>query len=146
MTSERHEIGIGLVAHDRMKQDLADWLRQRADALLAWRVYATGTTASVLKACGTAVRIEALRSGPLGGDQQLGSLIAEGHLKALIFFADPMTPMPHDVDIRALLRLSTLYDIPLAVNRATADLLISNPDFAAYCAKPARGPGTMPAT
>jgi methylglyoxal synthase len=127
------ELAIGMVAHDRSKRDLATWLVAQQRVLAAWTIYATGTTASVLKACGTSIRITGLRSGPFGGDQQLGGMIAERKLHALVFFTDPMTPMPHDVDIRALLRLSTLYNIPVAVNRATADLMVANQNFERFC-------------
>ena len=83
----------------------------------------------MLKEANPTLDIQAMKSGPLGGDQQLGGMIADGNLQMLIFFQDPMTPQPHDVDVKALIRLSTVYDVPLACNRASADFLISSPLF-----------------
>lgn len=120
---------IGMVAHDQMKPILATWACEHADILVRNTIVATGSTSKYLSSVIPELQITALRSGPLGGDQQLGGMIAEGHLDALFFFQDPMTPQPHDVDVKALVRLSTLYDIPFASNPATAELLITNPQF-----------------
>lgn len=115
---------IALVAHDAKKKDLLDWVTKHIDKLRGNEFYATGTTGKMLSA--VLGDIHCLKSGPLGGDQQLGSLISEGKIDYLIFFWDPMTSQPHDVDVKALLRLSVLYDIPSASNRATADFMISS--------------------
>lgn len=115
---------IGLVAHDDKKDDLVDWARAKKRKLSRHQLWATGTTGGRL-AEGTGLPIKRLKSGPLGGDAQLGALIAEGKLDALIFFQDPLTAMPHDVDIKSLMRLATLYDIPFATNRATADAVLA---------------------
>lgn len=115
---------IGLVAHDKKKPDLVDWVARNIERLRPHRLCATGTTgAQIVKA--TKLEIELLKSGPLGGDAQLGARIAEGGLDALIFFQDPLTAMPHDVDVKALTRLATLYDVLLAVNRPTADAVLA---------------------
>ncbi|MDV7341763.1 methylglyoxal synthase [Terasakiella sp. A23] len=123
-------LNVGLVAHDATKAMLAEWVAQNRDGLHTHRLYATGTTARVLAKANPELDITALKSGPFGGDQQLGALICEGRLDALIFFQDPMTAQPHDVDVKALVRMSTLYDVPLACNTATADLIITSPGFA----------------
>ena len=115
---------IALVAHDAKKKDLLEWVTKHVDKLRGNEYYATGTTGKLLS---TALDgIHCLKSGPLGGDQQLGSLISEGKIDYLIFFWDPMTSQPHDVDVKALLRLSVLYDIPTACNRASADFMVSS--------------------
>ena len=121
---------IGLVAHDARKAHLVDWIRQHREVLSEHELWATGTTGREIQA-GTGLRIERLKSGPLGGDAQLGAMIAEGRLDVLIFFSDPLSALPHDVDVKALIRLSTLYNIALACNRTTADFLIGSPLFAA---------------
>jgi len=119
---------IALVAHDQRKADLLSWVKYNADILSQHELYATGTTGTVIsKAC--SVDIHRLKSGPLGGDQQLGAMIANGELDILIFLWDPMTPQPHDVDMKALLRMSVLYNIPVACNRSTADFIISSTLF-----------------
>ncbi|HSO18281.1 MAG TPA: methylglyoxal synthase [Desulfosarcina sp.] len=119
---------IALVAHDERKPDLLSWAEANADVLHCHRLYATGTTGRMLvDRCGLSVA--RMKSGPLGGDQMLGAMIATGKLDVLIFFWDPMSAQPHDVDVKALLRLSVLYNIPTACNRATADFLISSPIF-----------------
>lgn len=120
---------IGLVAHDAMKAALLDWVTRNKFFLEKHSFCATGTTWKVLTDVHNDMNIERLKSGPMGGDQQLGARICEGKLNVLIFFQDPLTAQPHDVDVKALVRMSTLYDIPLACNPATADLIITNSTF-----------------
>ena len=119
---------IALVAHDERKADLLAWVSRNTAMLARHHLFATGTTGKLLiDQCG--LRITRLKSGPLGGDQMLGAMIANQALDVLIFFWDPMSAQPHDVDVKALLRMSVLYNILTACNRATADFLISNPSF-----------------
>ena len=116
---------IALVAHDQRKQDLLEWVRHNARTLSRHTLFATGTTGKVIRdSCN--LQIKLLKSGPLGGDQQLGAMIANEELDVLIFFWDPMSAQPHDVDVKALLRMSVLYNVAVACNRATADFLISS--------------------
>ncbi|WP_127144210.1 methylglyoxal synthase [Pelagibacterium montanilacus] len=115
---------IGLVAHDDMKDAMVAFATAHRDRLAAFALVGTGTTGARV-AQGTGLEITCLKSGPLGGDAQLGSMICEGQLDALIFLIDPMSAMPHDVDIKALVRLATLYDIPLACNKATAEAVLA---------------------
>ncbi len=125
---------IALVAHDNRKKDLIEWVRWNAKILLKHSLVCTGTTGRLIEEALQEYsekplknQIRKLKSGPLGGDQQLGALITEGEIDALIFFWDPMQPQPHDVDVKALLRITVVYNIPIACNRATADFLISSP-------------------
>jgi methylglyoxal synthase len=117
---------IALVAHDNKKRDLLDWARYNRGSLSQHDVYATGTTARLLEA---EVGIQAVRlqSGPLGGDQQVGAKISEGQIDFLIFFWDPLEPLPHDPDVKALLRIAVVWNIPVACNRASADFMFSSP-------------------
>ena len=116
---------IALIAHDEKKDAMAEFARRNEAALRRCRIYATGTTGGrVLDAC-PALSVTRLKSGPHGGDQQIGALIATGEVDMLIFFVDPLTAMPHDVDVKALTRLATLYNIPFAVNHATADAVLA---------------------
>jgi methylglyoxal synthase len=117
-------LGIGLIAHDRKKPDLAAWVTRNIEVLATHRLVATATTGSVLKQSHPDVAVEVVKSGPLGGDQQIGAMIAEGKLDVLIFFPDPLAAMPHDVDVKALLRLVLVYDIPAAFSSKTADALV----------------------
>jgi methylglyoxal synthase len=117
-------LAVALVAHDAKKAAMADFAAEHEPALSRFDLYATGTTgARVMERC-PSLSITRLKSGPLGGDQQVGALIAEGRIGALIFLVDPLSPHPHDVDVKALTRLALVYDIPLALNRATAERLI----------------------
>lgn len=116
---------LAVVAHDQMKPRMRDWAKAHEKLLEGYRLYATGTTGGIIGAACPGLKIKRLKSGPLGGDQQIGALIAEKKVEALIFFIDPMTALPHDVDVKALIRLSILYDIPFACNEATASLLIT---------------------
>jgi methylglyoxal synthase len=132
---EKHK-RIALVAHDNRKVDLVEWVEYNYGTLLDHQLICTGTTGRMVE---EAIRAKAghkipgdfsvtrLKSGPLGGDQQLGALIADGQIDVIIFFWDPMSPHPHDVDVKALLRIAVLYNIPMACNRATADFMISSP-------------------
>jgi methylglyoxal synthase len=119
---------IGLVAHDRCKEDLLAWVAYNQEVLRQHDLSATGTTGALVAGC-TGLPVTRYRSGPLGGDQQIGARIAEGELDVLVFFWDPLEPQPHDPDVKALLRLAVLYNIPTACNRATADFLVAAPLF-----------------
>lgn len=116
---------IALVAHDACKKDLMEWVRFNQGTLSKHVLYGTGTTGKLI-AQETGMEVRRYQSGPLGGDQQIGAKIAEGEIDFLIFFWDPLTPAPHDPDVKALLRLAVLYNIPTACNRATADFLIAS--------------------
>jgi methylglyoxal synthase len=112
------------VAHDAKKADMADFVARHVAEMRRFDLCATGTTGTrVMERCPD-LSVSLLKSGPLGGDQQVGAGIAEGRIDALIFFVDPLSPHPHDVDVKALTRLALVYDIPMALNRATAELLI----------------------
>ncbi|HEX9652824.1 MAG TPA: methylglyoxal synthase, partial [bacterium] len=135
MTKEKN---IALVAHDNRKKDLIEWVEWNYEILSQHKLICTGTTGQMIervlstrmereKATTKPKSIIKLKSGPLGGDQQLGALITEGKVDILIFFWDPMEPHPHDVDVKALLRISVVYNIPIACNRSSADFIISSP-------------------
>ena len=117
---------LALIAHDARKDELVAFVQERAGMLADAAIVCTGTTGGRIEQACPALRIERVKSGPLGGDQQIGARIAEGRIWAVIFFVDPLTPMPHDVDVKALTRLASLYDIPLALNPSTAALVLDS--------------------
>ena len=129
---------IALVAHDNRKKDLVEWVEWNYENLIKHHLICTGTTGSLVDEAirkkldlmdTRSYQITKLKSGPLGGDQQLGAMICEGEIDMMIFLWDPMEPQPHDVDVKALLRIAVLYNLPIANNRSTADFLISSPLF-----------------
>ena len=122
MTKKR----IALIAHDNKKRELIEWSKYNRNIMAENLIYATGTTGKMLER-ELEIDVTCLKSGPLGGDQQIGALIAEGNVDILIFFWDPLEPLPHDPDIKALLRLAVVWNIPFACNRTTADFLFSSP-------------------
>jgi len=128
---------IGVVAHDNRKKDMVEWVEWNWEELVQNDLICTGTTGGLIEAALkkkiqenggklTQLNITKLKSGPLGGDQQLGAQISEGKIDMLFFLWDPMQPQPHDVDVKALLRISVMYNIPIAMNRSTADYIISS--------------------
>jgi len=125
---------IALVAHDNRKKDLIEWIEWNYTSLIEHKLICTGTTGKLVEQAlkkklekdDIDLHITKLKSGPLGGDQQLGAMIAEGKVDLIIFLWDPMEPQPHDVDVKALLRIAVLYNIPTACNRATADFIVSS--------------------
>ena len=118
---------IGMIAHDRKKPELAQWASDHAELIAPHRIVATATTGSVLKQSMPDLEIRLVKSGPLGGDQQIGAKVAEGEIDFILFFWDPLEPQPHDPDVKSQLRLAVVWNVPVACNRATADFLISSP-------------------
>jgi methylglyoxal synthase len=116
---------IALIAHDNKKNDLVNWVKNNADKLILHNLFGTGTTSMILREK-TGLEVKGFKSGPLGGDQQIGASICEGKIDFIIFFWDPMTSQPHDPDVKALLRIAVLYDIPVAMNKSTADFLFNS--------------------
>ena len=117
---------IALIAHDNCKTDMVDWARYNRGTLARHELFATGTTGSLLDT-ELGLPVTTFLSGPLGGDQQVGAAVAEGRLDFVIFFWDPLAPHPHDVDVKALLRIAVVYNVPIACNRSTADFILSSP-------------------
>ncbi|NVK40191.1 MAG: methylglyoxal synthase [Oceanospirillaceae bacterium] len=117
---------IALIAHDNMKQELSDWAQQNLDALRQHLLFATGTTGHLLEQS-IGIEVNKLISGPLGGDQQIGAMLVDQRIDVVIFFWDPFEPMPHDPDVKALLRIAAVWNVPVACNRSSADFLISSP-------------------
>lgn len=133
---------VALVAHDNKKQELVEWARFNKKTMSKLKLYATGTTGRLLEE-ELGMPVKKLQSGPLGGDQQIGALICEGKVDILVFFWDPLEPLPHDPDIKALLRIAAVWNIPVACNRASADMIFTSsllfsdyerilPDFTAH--------------
>src|SRR5690349_8421676 len=117
---------IALIAHDNRKRDLLEWARYNRGTLAQHSLFATGTTGTLIES-ELETKVHLFLSGPLGGDQQVGAAVAEGRIDFIIFFWDPLEPHPHDVDVKALLRIAVVYNVPIACNRASADFMLSSP-------------------
>jgi len=115
---------LALVAHDAKKDAMVEFARRHREKLSTFNLVGTGTTGGRIQDACPDLKITRLKSGPLGGDQQIGAMIAEGKLQGLFFFIDPLSPMPHDVDVKALMRLAVVYDMPMALNPSTADIVL----------------------
>ena len=116
---------IALIAHDNKKAEIIEWCKENEDILKSHFLFGTGTTAKLISEK-TNLPVRGFNSGPLGGDQQIGARIVEGKIDIVIFFSDPLTAQPHDPDVKALLRIAQVYDIPIANNKATADFIINS--------------------
>jgi methylglyoxal synthase len=121
---------VVLIAHDNRKADMLEWARYNRETLAGHELYATGTTGALIVG-ELSLPVTRFLSGLLGGDQQVGAAIAEGRIDFVVFFWDPLEPQPHDVDVKALLRIAVVYNVPIACNRATADFVLSSPLMAA---------------
>lgn len=117
---------IALIAHDNKKQEMIDWAKKNKEVLSHYELCGTGTTSKRV-AEATDLKVKGYLSGPLGGDQQIGALAAQGEIDIIVFFCDPLQAQPHDPDVKALLRIANVYNVPIATNVATADLVISSP-------------------
>ncbi len=124
-SSSDSRLQLALVAHDAKKDLMVEWARRHSETLRQANLFATGTTGGRINAALPELQLTALKSGPLGGDQQLGAMICEGKLNGLFFFIDPLSPMPHDVDVKALSRLAIVYDLPFASSPSTADFVLN---------------------
>jgi len=119
------EFRIALIAHDQMKDRMVEWAEKHRAQLVQCDIVSTGTTGvRIMERC-PELQITRMKSGPLGGDQQIGALIAEGRIDGVVFFVDPLSPHPHDVDVKALTRLALVYNIPMACNPSTAELVVA---------------------
>ena len=127
---------IALIAHDNRKPDMLEWARYNRGTLAEHELHATGTTGALI-ADELDLPVHRFLSGPLGGDQQIGAAIAEGRIDVVVFFWDPLEPQPHDVDVKALLRIAVVYNVPMACNRSTADFVLSSPLMAQEYARTA---------
>ncbi len=123
-STDRKKLKFALVAHDACKPTLLEWAQKHTAFFENVEIFATGTTGGLLQDSNSNFNVHRFKSGPLGGDQQIGAMICESQLDALIFFIDPMSPMPHDVDVKALTRLAIVYDLPMASSVATADFIV----------------------
>lgn len=123
--SSARPLTFALVAHDARKDEIVSWVIRHRARLSAVAIVSTGTTGGRIAAACPDLNVTLLKSGPLGGDQQIGAMICEGRLDALVFFVDPLSPLPHDVDVKALMRLATVYDLPMACSASTADLIVA---------------------
>lgn len=126
MKTDKPVLTLALVAHDAKKPTMVDFAKRHGEAMRGHEIVATGTTGSKIKEAAPHLPVQLLKSGPLGGDQQIGALIAESKIDALFFFVDPLSPMPHDVDVKALMRLALVYDVPMALNLSTAEALLTD--------------------
>jgi methylglyoxal synthase len=124
-TENKMKKQIALIAHDNKKDDLIEWVDQNKGKLNQFELFATGTTGKLIEEK-IQQKVNQLQSGPLGGDQQIGALITEGKIDVLVFFWDPLQPMPHDPDVKALLRIAVVWNIPMACNRTTADFILTS--------------------
>lgn len=123
LTLKKADKNLVLIAHDNLKPVMVDWVRNNREKLSTFHLFATGTTGTRIEEM-LNIPITKFKSGPLGGDQQIGAKIAEGLMDLVIFFWDPLAPHPHDVDVKALLRIAAVYNVPIACNRASADLIL----------------------
>ena len=135
---------IALVAHDDKKDEIVAWVRRHAGALAGVPIVSTGTTGGRIADAIPDLDVRRVKSGPMGGDQQIGAMIAEGEVGALVFFIDPLSPMPHDVDVKALTRLATVYDVPMALSPHAADMLLAAGVLAGGCWPGRRSGGVVP--